>query len=148
MTLGSKRRLTVLFAIAVLLIATQGAVAMTVEIGTVQGSLFNGHDFDGFIVGGLASDWNGVTARWRVSPSSNLDVYVCLALILPTPGGLVRRELGCVDNYGRGGADFVQEFISRSDFPNFTWQANAQLGIEVGRFSGFGNYTGTLSAIF
>jgi len=147
MTLGSKRRLTVLFAIAVLLIATQGVMANTVSLGTFHGWLGLGHDTDVFVVG-PASDWINSTAKMVVSADGGLDLIACFFFVLPTPSGGIPDELTCTDRNGLGGSETLAEFISRSDFPSFTWQANAILVIAVSRFSGSGNYSGELFVYF
>jgi len=139
MTLGSKRRLTVLFAIAVLLIATQGAVANTVEIGSIHGWLGPGK-VDVYDLG-LASDWIGSTARVVVFPDPGLDIIVCFFLIVFDPNS-TPRQLTCTDSAGPGGPERATEYISNSDFPNAVWLFNAHLGLVLMAYSGSGNYSG------
>lgn len=145
MTLRIKCRLVALFAMVALLIVTQGAMAESVQLGTIRGHLGPENLLDGFIVS-PASDWNGLAARLLVFPDTFLDVEVCIALVLPTGDGFIRRELRCSDVAGRGQPDAVQEFITGADFPNFTWRVNALLAVEVWRFSGSGNYSGKVFA--
>jgi len=141
----SKRRLAVLFAIAVLLVATQGAVARTIEIGSIRGWLGPGNELDVYDAG-LASNWITTTAKLVVFPDRGLDIITCLFLIMPGPNS-TPRQLGCMDGSGKGGSETVREYISGGDFPNSAWRFNAHLVLVAMRYGGSGNYSGKLYVI-